>query len=191
MCKLWNEAGGKVLAVSTSRGGVYNKKGLDIEAAKKHYTEEGNLLAFKGGDQITNAELLTLQCEVLCPAALEGAITEANAADLRAKIVAEAANGPTTAEADAILQDNGVFVVPDILANAGGVSVSYFEWVQGLTNFFWKEVDVHQRLKEIMEEAFDAVHGESKKRNVTMRQAAMALAVSRVADAFKTRGLWP
>jgi glutamate dehydrogenase (NAD(P)+) len=128
---------------------------------------------------------------VLCPAALEGAITEANAAHIRASIVAEAANGPTTAEADVILQEKGVFVIPDILANAGGVSVSYFEWVQGLTNFFWKEADVHHRLKEIMEEAFDAVHEESKRRGITMREAAMALAVSRVADAFKTRGLWP
>jgi glutamate dehydrogenase/leucine dehydrogenase len=191
MCKLWSQAGGKVLAVSTSRGGIYNEKGLDIEAAKKHYIEQGNLLEFKGGDQITNAELLCLECEVLCPAALEGAITEANAANVRAKIVAEAANGPTTAEADRILQDKGVLVIPDILANAGGVSVSYFEWVQGLTNFFWKEADVHSRLQEIMEDAFDAVHEESQKRRVTMREGAMALAVSRVAAAFTTRGLWP
>ncbi len=191
MCKLWSQAGGKVLAVSTSRGGIYNEQGLDIEAAKKHYSDQRSLLDFKGGDQITNAELLTLDCEVLCPAALEGAITEANAADVRARIVAEAANGPTTAEADLILQDKGVLVIPDILANAGGVSVSYFEWVQGLTNFFWKEADVHSRLQEIMEAAFDAVQEESKKRGVSMREGAMALAVSRVANAFATRGLWP
>ncbi len=191
MCRLWSEAGGKVLAVSSSRGGVYNKDGLDVEAAKRHYTEHGDLLAFKGGDQITNAELLTLECEVLCPAALEGAIKEENADTVRTRIVAEAANGPTTAEADAILQDKGIFVIPDILANAGGVSVSYFEWVQGITNFFWKQADVHERLKEIMDEAFDGVYEESKRRGVSMREAAMALGVSRVADAFKTRGLWP
>ena len=191
MCKLWSQAGGKVLAVSTSRGGVYNKDGLSIEAAKKHYLEHGNLLGFQGGDSITNAELLALECEVLCPAALEGAITEANAADIRTRIIAEAANGPTTAEADVMLREKGVFVIPDILANAGGVSVSYFEWVQGLMNFFWKEADVHQRLKEIMDEAFDAVYDESKRLRVSMREAAMALAVSRVADAFKMRGLWP
>jgi glutamate dehydrogenase (NAD(P)+) len=191
MCKLWSQAGGKVLAVSTSQGGVHNAKGLDIEAAKEHYKEHGDLLGFKGGEQITNAELLALECEVLCPAALEGAITEANATDIRARIIAEAANGPTTAEADVILKGKGIFVIPDILANAGGVSVSYFEWVQGLTNFFWKEADVHQRLKEIMDEAFDAVHDESKRLGVTMREGAMALAVSRVAEAFKMRGLWP
>jgi len=191
MCKLWSQAGGKVLAASTSRGGVHNAKGLDIEAAKVHYNEQGDLLGFKGGEQITNEELLALECEVLCPAALEGVITEANAAAVQAKIIAEAANGPTTAEADVILKEMGIFVIPDILANAGGVSVSYFEWVQGLTNFFWKEADVHQRLKDIMEEAFDAVHDQSKRLGVTMREAAMALAVSRVADAFKMRGLWP
>jgi glutamate dehydrogenase (NAD(P)+) len=191
MCKLWSQAGGKVLAVSTSRGGVYNQDGLSIEAAKKHYLEHGSLLGFQGGESITNAELLALECEVLCPAALEGAITEANAADIRTRIIAEAANGPTTAEADVILREKGVFVIPDILANAGGVSVSYFEWVQGLMNFFWKEADVHKRLKEIMDEAFDAVQAESERLNVTMREAAMALAVSRVADAFKMRGLWP
>jgi glutamate dehydrogenase (NAD(P)+) len=191
MCKLWNQAGGKVLAVSTSRGGVYNNNGLDIEAAKRHYNEQGSLLGFQGGDPITNAELLALECDVLCPAALEGAITEANAAAIRARIIAEAANGPTTAEADVVLKEMGIFVIPDILANAGGVSVSYFEWVQGLTNFFWKEADIHQRLKDIMDEAFDAVHDESKRLEVTMREAAMALAVSRVADAFKMRGLWP
>jgi glutamate dehydrogenase (NAD(P)+) len=191
LCRLWTQAGGKVWAVSTSRGGVYNAEGLDIEAAKDHYREHGDLTGFEGGDPITNAELLALECEVLCPAALEGAITEANAADIRARIVAEAANGPTTAEADAILKERGILVIPDILANAGGVSVSYFEWVQGLTNFFWKESDVHERLKEIMDEAFDAVYNESRRLDATMREAAMALAVSRVAEAFQMRGLWP
>lgn len=191
MCRLWTRAGGRVLAVSTSRGGVYNKNGLDIEAAKKLYSEQGSLSGFQGGDPITNEELLALECEVLCPAALEGAITEANAPQVGAKIIVEAANGPTTAEADAILGEKGIFVIPDILANAGGVSVSYFEWVQGLTNFFWKEADIHQRLKEIMDDAFDGVYEESRKLGVPMREAAMALAVSRVAEAFKMRGLWP
>jgi len=129
MGKLWQEAGGKVLAVSTSRGGVYNEGGLDIQAAQEHYSKAGSLLEFEGGDQITNDELLTLKCDVLCPAALEGVITGKNAADVKARIIAEAANGPTTPEADTVLEQNNVFVIPDILANAGGVTVSYFEWV--------------------------------------------------------------
>ena len=191
MGRLWSQAGGKVLAVSTSKGGVHNAKGLDVEAAQTHYKQHGDLLKFKGGDQITNAELLALECDVLCPAALEGAITKDNAARIKARIIAEAANGPTTPDADPILQKNGVFVIPDILANAGGVTVSYFEWVQGLMNFFWKEADVHARLQEVMDTAFDAVHEQSKRLKVSMRQGALALAVSRVADAFQKRGLWP
>jgi len=191
MAKLWSQAGGKVLAVSTSRGGVFNAKGLDVEAAQKHYKKHGDLVAFKGGEQISNAQLLALKCDVLCPAALEGAITAENAAKIQARIIVEAANGPTTPEADVILDKKGVAIIPDILANAGGVTVSYFEWVQGLTNLFWKEADVHSRLQEVMDTAFDAVYEQSQKLKVPMRQAAMALAVARVADAFTKRGLWP
>jgi glutamate dehydrogenase/leucine dehydrogenase len=191
MAKLWNEAGGKVLAVSTSQGGVFNAKGLDVEAAAAQYKAKGNLKGFKGGEAITNTELLALKCAVLCPAALEGAITPEIARTVQAKIIVEAANGPTTPEADPILAQKGIFVIPDILANAGGVTVSYFEWVQGLTNLFWKEADVYTRLQEVMDAAFDAVYAESQKLKVPMRQAAMALAVSRVADAFTKRGLWP
>jgi glutamate dehydrogenase (NAD(P)+) len=191
MARLWKEAGGKVVAVSTSRGGIYNPDGLDVIAAKEHYQQQHDLTACTGGDQVTNDELLGLECEVLCPAALEGVITAENAGAVRAKILAEAANGPTTLDADPILAENGVFVIPDILANAGGVSVSYFEWVQGLMSFFWKVGEVHARLKEIMDDAFDAVHATSQELNVPMRQAAMALAIQRVGDAFLQRGLWP
>ena len=188
MAKLWQEAGGKVLAVSSDKGGVYNSKGLDVEAAAAHYRQIGNLLAFKGGDQMTNAELLALKCDVLCPAALEGTITAEN---VKARVIIEAANGPTTPEADLILEANGIFIIPDILANAGGVTVSYFEWVQGLTNFFWKRAEVYSKLQEIMVAAFDDVYDMGRKLKVPMRQGAVALAVSRVADAFKMRGLWP
>jgi glutamate dehydrogenase (NAD(P)+) len=191
LCRLWSEAGGRVLAVSTSRGGVYNDGGLDVDAAHHHYRRTGSLLDFPGGEPISNAELLGLECEVLCPAALEGAITGTNAAGIRARIVVEAANGPTTAEADALLQEKDILVIPDILANAGGVTVSYFEWVQGLMNFFWKEADVHARLQEVMDSAFCDVQEQSRKLKVSMRAGAMALAVARVADAFKMRGLWP
>ncbi|MCG3180181.1 MAG: Glutamate dehydrogenase [Phycisphaerae bacterium] len=191
MARLWGEAGGKVLAVSTSKGGVHNAKGLDIAAAQEHYRKHGNLVAFKGGDQIANEELLGLKCDVLCPAALEGAITADNAGSIKAGIIAEAANGPVTPDGDAVLQANGVFVIPDILANAGGVTVSYFEWVQGLMSFFWKVSEVHARLKEIMDDAFDAVHAQSLRLNISMRSAAATLAIQRVADAFIQRGLWP
>ncbi|MHC4448254.1 MAG: Glu/Leu/Phe/Val family dehydrogenase [Planctomycetota bacterium] len=191
MARLWNEAGGPVLAVSTSKGGVYNPKGLDIAAAKEHYSQQGNLLDFKGGDQVTNDELLGLDCDVLCPAALEGAITAENAGSIKAKVIAEAANGPMTPEADEIVNANDVFIIPDILANAGGVSVSYFEWVQGIMSFFWKVDEVHARLKIIMDDAFDAVYATGEKLGVPMREAALALAIQRVGDAFLQRGLWP
>lgn len=191
MARLYNEAGGKVLAVSTSKGGVYNEKGLDVAAAREHYLAHGDLLEFKGGDQITHAELLGLKCDVLCPAALEGAIDASNAGSIQAKLIAEAANGPITPEADAILEAKEVFIIPDILANAGGVTVSYFEWVQGLQSFFWKEQQVYAQLKEIMDTAYDAVHQQSAKLSVSMRAAALTLAIERTADAFNRRGLWP
>jgi glutamate dehydrogenase (NAD(P)+) len=191
MARLYNEVGGTVLAVSTSKGGVYNDKGLDVSAAHEHYLTHGDLLEFKGGDQITNTELLGLKCGVLCPAALEGAIDALNADSVQTRIIAEAANGPVTPAADAILQAKEVFVIPDILANAGGVTVSYFEWVQGLQSFFWKEQQVYAQLKEIMDTAFDAVHEQARKLNLPMRAAALTLAIERTADAFNRRGLWP
>ena len=191
MARLYNEAGGKVLAVSTSKGGVYNEKGLDVAAAREHYVTYGNLLEFKGGDQITNAELFGLKCGVLCPAALEGVIDASNAGSVQARMIAEAANGPVTPEADAILEAKDVFVIPDVLANAGGVTVSYFEWVQGLQRLFWKEQQVYAQLKEIMDAAFDAVYQQAAKLNVPMRAAALTLAIERTADAFNRRGLWP
>jgi len=189
--RLAAEAGSKVIAVSTSQGGVYNEKGLDVEAAVKHYKREGHLLDFAGGDQITNEQLLTLECDVLVPAALEGAIDAQIARQVKAKIVAEAANGPTTPEADRILHEMGVLVIPDILANAGGVTVSYFEWVQGIMSFFWKLQDVHERLKDVMDRAFEEVYETAGKHKMSMRDAAYMLGVGRVAEASRLRGLFP
>jgi len=189
--RLLHEEGTRVIAVSGSKGGIYNEKGLDIHSLLHHIKEGAPLLTFKGGDQISNEELLQLPCDILIPAALGGAITEKNADKVRARVLAEGANGPTTPAADKILQEKGVFVIPDILANAGGVTVSYFEWVQDLQFYFWKEREVHTRLQEIMTEAFQRVFYLSRERKVDMRTAALMEAVSRVADAQRLRGLYP
>jgi len=183
--------GARVVAVSTSKGGIYNEKGLDVEAAAEYYAREGHLLGFKGGEQITNEELLTCDCDVLAPAALEGAIDSSIAPRIRAKVVAEGANGPVTPEADEIINGMGVLVIPDILANAGGVTVSYFEWVQGIMSFFWSLEDVHRRLKEVMDRAFDEVYEMAGRYKVSMRDAAYMLAVGRVAEACRLKGLFP
>lgn len=189
--RLAAEAGAKVVAVSTSRGGLYNRKGLDVETTISHYKREGHLQGFAGAEQISNEELLTLDCDVLVPAALAGAIDSQIAERIKAKIVAEAANGPTTPEADRILHEMSVLLIPDILANAGGVTVSYFEWVQGVMNFFWRLQDVHERLKDVMDRAFEEVYATAKKHNVSMRDAAYMLGVGRVAEASRLRGLFP
>jgi glutamate dehydrogenase (NAD(P)+) len=185
------EQGATIVAVSDSTGGIYNPAGLDPSKVSAWKREHGSVVDFPGADEVTNAELLELDCEILVPAALENQITAQNAGNIRARIVAEAANGPTTPEADAILHDNGVFLIPDILCNAGGVTVSYFEWVQDMQSFFWTEDRINESLKGIMDRAFESVHAMSENRSVDMRTAAYMVAVARVAEATTLRGLYP
>ncbi len=180
--------GVRVVAVSDSQGGVYNPQGLDPEALIAHKQETGSVVDFPGADNITNAELLELDVDVLVPAALENQITRANASQVKARICAELANGPTTPEADDILFENGVYVIPDFLCNAGGVTVSYFEQVQNAYGFYWKETQVHELLDEKMTVAFHSVAEAAKEYQTNNRMAAYAVAVSRVAEACKLRG---
>jgi glutamate dehydrogenase (NAD(P)+) len=189
--KLMAELGATVIAVSDTSGGIYAPKGLDPAKVDAFKRETGRVQGLPGTDRITNAELLELDCDVLIPAAIENQIGSHNAANVKAKIVAEAANGPTSPEADRILYDRGVTVIPDILCNAGGVTVSYFEWVQDLQNLFWREATINARLKEVMVRSFNDVLDLSRKHKVDMRTAAYMLAVSRVADATLTRGIYP
>jgi glutamate dehydrogenase (NAD(P)+) len=189
--RLMAELGSAVVAVSDSRGGTFNPKGLDLAAVAAHKKRTGSVSGFRGGEDVSNADLLLLDCEVLIPAALEGQITAANAGRITARIIAEAANGPTLPEADAILYDRGVFVLPDIFANAGGVTVSYFEWVQDLQAFPWTEQEVNQRLRQIMTRSFDAVYETSRKYKVHMRTAALARGIARVAELNELRGIYP
>ncbi len=189
--RLMQELGAKIIAVSDSKGGIYNPNGLDALDVLRHKRETGSVVGYPGADNITNEELLALECIVLVPAALENQITQENADAVRARIVAEAANGPTTPRADEILHEKGVFVIPDILCNAGGVTVSYFEWVQDLQSFFWDEEEVNERLHRIMTRAFRDVLSTSQERQVDMRTAAYILAVSRVVRAVELRGLFP
>ncbi len=189
--RLVSELGATVVAISDSSGGLYNAAGLDLAAALAHTRRGGKLHALAGGTAITNDELMLLDCDVLAPCALEQVITEANADRVRARIVVEGANGPTTPGADEILEGNGVLILPDVLANAGGVVVSYFEWVQGLQEYFWKEEEVNQRLNEIITRAFDETWALHEAENVPVRMAAYGLGVQRVAEAIVTRGLYP
>jgi glutamate dehydrogenase (NAD(P)+) len=188
-----HDAGCKVVAVSDVAGGVYNAAGLDPIALVRHVRDDGaaTVVGFPGTDTITNDELLTLDVDLLVPAALEGVLHEGNADDVRARFVVEGANGPTTPDADAILGDRGVLVVPDILANSGGVAVSYFEWVQDLQAYFWSENEVNNRLKTLMERAYRDVSDLAEDEKVSLRIAAQMIAVGRVADAHRTRGLYP
>jgi len=188
---LLHDLGCKIIAASDTRGAIYNPKGFDPRDLLRHKRETGSVVGYPDTDTITNPEILELECDVLLPAALENTITEANADKIKASIVSEGANGPTTPEADAILHDKGVFVIPDILCNAGGVTVSYFEWVQGLQFFFWSEEEINRRLEEIMVRSFNDVLGISQEKNVDMRVAAYILAISRVAEATMTRGIYP
>ncbi len=180
--------GSKIVAISDIMGGIYNKHGLDPHKVKQHEIKTGSVINFPEAESITNAELLELEVDILCPAALENVIVKENASKIRAKLVAALANGPVTPEADKILIDNGVFVIPDFLCNAGGVTVSYFEWVQSLDKYYWDEEEVHQRLDKHMTQAFHAVLDESLKRKVDMRLAAYIVAVGRVAEAMRLRG---
>jgi len=188
---LQDEAGCRVIAVSDSHGGILDEAGLDIKKVLEFKKETGGLKGFPGAKDISNQELLELECDILIPAALENVITEKNAKHIRAKIVVEGANGPTTPEADEILFKNGVMLVPDILANAGGVTVSYFEWVQDLQYFFWNAEEVKGRLKLIMTGAFTRVYGVSSANWIDMRTAANLIAIGEVAKAMQLRGLVP
>ena len=185
------EQGSKIIAVSDSTGGIINRAGLDPAKVNAWKKEHATVVGFPGSEEISNADILELECDILVPAALENQITHVNADRVKAKIVAEAANGPTTPEADAILYAKGIFVIPDILCNAGGVTVSYFEWVQDMQSFFWTEARINESLKEIMDRAFEAVYQMSRTREVDMRTAAYMVAVSRVAEATTLRGLYP
>jgi glutamate dehydrogenase (NAD(P)+) len=190
--ELAEQFGAKVVAVSDATGGIYNPDGLPIKGLYDQYSGiDGGIRNFKEADQITNLELLAVDCDILMPCAIQGQITGANAKDVKARLVVEGANGPTTLEADRELADRGVLVVPDILANAGGVVTSYFEWVQDLQNFFWKEIEVNDRLDDIMRYAYMSVHKKMLQYKVDMRTAALIIAVERVAHATTTRGIFP
>jgi glutamate dehydrogenase (NAD(P)+) len=185
------ELGATVIAISDSSGGIHNPDGIDVAAAFAHKRGGGAIAELKGGEAITNGELLLLDCDVLAPCALEQVITLDNADQVRARIVVEGSNGPVTPAADDVLEGNGVLVLPDVLANAGGVVVSYFEWVQGLQEYFWKEDEVNARLNEIVTRAFDETWATVQERKVSMRLGAYGHAVQRVAEATVTRGLYP
>ncbi|HEX7256237.1 MAG TPA: Glu/Leu/Phe/Val dehydrogenase [Gaiellaceae bacterium] len=191
LARFVHEDGATVVALSDSKGGIYNPNGIDVRLALAHKQETGQLEGLKDAETITNEELLVIDTDVLAPCALEQVITSANADKIKASIVVEGANGPTTPTADAILEDRGVLVLPDVLANAGGVVVSYFEWVQGLQEYFWKEDEVNRRLNEITSRAFHETWDTYESRSTTMRMAAYGLAVQRVSEATMTRGLYP
>jgi glutamate dehydrogenase (NAD(P)+) len=188
--QLMHNEGAAILAVSDKHGGIYNPKGLDVDAALAYVREKKSLAGFPKAEAITNEQLLALECDVLVPAAMENVITSENAKNVKAKVICEGANGPTTAAADAILREKGIFVIPDILANAGGVTVSYFEWVQDRGGYFWDEDTVNQRLERIMTRAFDEVVGVAERSNVDNRIAAYMLAMDRVAAVHKLRGMY-
>jgi glutamate dehydrogenase (NAD(P)+) len=191
LARLLAADGARVVAISDSRGGLYNANGIDVQAALAHKAESGTLDGLRGAEVISNDELLLVDCDVLAPCALEQVLTEENADQVKAQIVCEGANGPTTPAADDILEAKGVLILPDVLANAGGVVVSYFEWVQGLQEYFWKEAEVNAKLNDIVTRAFNETWATQEGRGVSMREAAYGLAVRRVAEATTTRGLYP
>jgi glutamate dehydrogenase (NAD(P)+) len=189
--KLFAEKKARVIAISDSRGGVFNSRGIDPLKAMRYKERSGTVVGMPGTSRISNDDLLTMKCDILIPAALENVITLNNADQIKAKIVAEAGNGPTTPHADEVLARKGIMVLPDILANAGGVTVSYFEWVQDLQSFFWSEAEVNAKLETVMKRAFLEVHETARKHRTHMRTGAYCLAVGRVADATLVRGLFP
>ncbi len=189
--ELLHAQGVKVIAVSDSKGGILNPKGLDIPALLTYKRKTGSVVGFPGTKEITSEAVLELECDILIPAALENQITGENAARIKAKIIGEAANGPTTPAADDILHKKGVLVLPDILANAGGVTVSYFEWVQDLQELFWDEEEVNRKLEKVMVKSFNDVLAMATTHDVNMRTGAFMLAIDRVAMATRTRGIWP
>ncbi len=189
--RLLSQTGCRVVAVSDVKSGIYNKKGLDIEDVLKYTAENTFLEGYPGADAVSNDELLTCKCDILVPAALGGQITGDNAPKIKAKMIVEGANGPMTNEGDKILNDKGVFVIPDILANAGGVVVSYFEWVQDIQAFFWHEKEINDKLRSIMKNAYYSVRALAKEKKVSNRMAALMLGIGRVAECARIRGLKP
>ena len=188
LAKILSKEGYKVVAVSDSKGAIFSEQPLDIEKVAIYKQKKGSVQGFSNTKNITNQELLTLNVDILVPAALENQITNENAENIKAKIILELANGPTTPEADEILNKKGVFIIPDILANAGGVAVSYFEWVQNLMNYYWGEEEILNKLEIIMKKAFDSAYNISKEYSTDMRMATYIVAVNRVASAMKHRG---
>ncbi|MGI8478198.1 MAG: Glu/Leu/Phe/Val family dehydrogenase [Thermomicrobiales bacterium] len=189
--RLMADLGSAVVAVSDSRGGIHDPRGLDLQAVTAFKERTGSVVGFPEAEAVTNAELLELPCDILIPAAMENQLDRHNAGKVNASIIAEAANGPTSPEADAIFEDRGIFLLPDIFANAGGVTVSYFEWVQALQAFAWTEEDVNRRLQQVMTKSFDAVYSTAKKHRVHLRTAALVKAIGRVADFTRVRGIYP
>ncbi|OLC23574.1 MAG: glutamate dehydrogenase [Thaumarchaeota archaeon 13_1_40CM_3_50_5] len=189
--QLVEEQGATVIAASDSRGGIYNKSGMQVVALRRHKDKTGSVVGFPGAKSISNEELLETECTILIPAALENQITGKNAGKVKAKLVAEAANGPTTPEADDILYKNKILNIPDILANGGGVTVSYFEWLQNLRREYWTEAEVNERLDRNITKSFLDTFATSEKYGVNLRKASTVLAVNRVVEAVQLRGLWP
>jgi glutamate dehydrogenase (NAD(P)+) len=189
--QLVQDQGAKVVAASDSKGGVFNKTGMDVIALRKHKEKTGSVVGFSGAKTISNEEVLETECTILIPAALENQITAKNAGRIKAKVVAEAANGPTTPDGDDVLFRNKIMVIPDILANGGGVTVSYFEWLQNLRREYWSENEVNERLDKNITKAFLDVYDTHEKYGVNMRKASTVLAVNRVVEAVQMRGLWP
>ncbi len=189
--RLMDDLGSPVIGVSDSSGGVYNPAGLDLAALSRHKQRTGSVTGFREAQDITNEDLLLLDCDILIPAAMEGQIHADNAGEIKARLIAEAANGPTSPEADSVLYDRGVVVLPDIFANAGGVTVSYFEWVQALQAFPWTEAEVNERLQRIMARSFQAVYETAQKHQVHMRTAALVRGIARVAEFTRLRGIYP
>ena len=184
--------GAKVIAVSDAQGGIYNAKGLDLFALEKYVAKNRRIAGFPSAEFITNEQLLLLPCDILVPAAMERQITGANAGKIQCRILAEAANGPTTPEADEILnQRTEIFIIPDVLCNAGGVVVSYFEWVQDLQSFFWSETEIVDKLFRILETAWTTVLNRSRNQKISMRMAALSIGIRRVYEAKQQRGLFP
>jgi glutamate dehydrogenase/leucine dehydrogenase len=183
--------GGKIIGVSDSKGSIINLKGLDPKKVLEYKNKHGSVIGYPGSKKVTTEELLTTPCDVLVPAALENQITPQIARKIKCKIIAEAANGPTTPDADDILFKNKIMIIPDILANSGGVCISYLEWVQNLQRYYWTFNEVASKMENHIVRGFNDTYALSKKHNVDMRKASMVLAVGRVLDAFEARGLWP
>ncbi|MEA3127647.1 MAG: glutamate dehydrogenase [Caballeronia sp.] len=189
--RLFQEAGAKVVAVQDHTGSLYKSSGIDAVALFDHVAKHGGVAGFEGADPVSKDEFWTIESDILIPAALEGQITEENAPKIKTKIVVEGANGPTTTAADDILHDKGILVIPDVVANAGGVTVSYFEWVQDFSSFFWTEDEINQRLERVMREAFAAVWQVASEHSVSVRTAAFIVACTRILQAREMRGLYP